>query len=320
MFAGSQQPLTPYHPEERGIKVIQKYVTAVSGDQGCTERSAQKGGVYDYDFIGAVGLRKGKARKAAVFYHVYWTGFGPKDMTWEPEHHIFREDLEMLWSKYGRVNRAGSIHVRVGRDVPIRTTVSPVDMSCVKYLSPVASPGTRQEDSPPTLTMANTCVPDALDGLESSAEGERKLDWAQENAGFPPERRSFSCSQNVLATATIDLLQSEQMHEDFHPMDEEAPLQQSDLHETNSKYRRQERRESTFRTTLKRIRSTFVLLRLRMRWSRQTTRNAKGSSTVGLKLVVFLAVKEGKSVMNKSHHVSPADTRASYMNYSDILA
>lgn len=235
MFASSQQPLIPYHPEERGIKVIQKYVTTIPGDQGCTERSAQREGVYDYDFIGAVGLRKGKARKAAVFYHVYWTGFGPKDMTWEPEHHIFRDDLEMLWSKYGRVNRAGNIHVRVGRDVPIRTTVSPVDTSCVKYLSPVASPGTRQEDSPPTLTMANTCVPDALDGLESSAEGECKLDWTQENAGFPPERCSFSCSQNVLSTATIDLLQSEQMHEDFQPMDEEAPLQQSDLHDKNSK-------------------------------------------------------------------------------------
>lgn len=59
MLAGSQQPLIPYHPEERGIKVIQKYVTAVPGDQGCTERSAQREGVYDYDFIGAVGLREG---------------------------------------------------------------------------------------------------------------------------------------------------------------------------------------------------------------------------------------------------------------------
>lgn len=115
--------------------------------------------------LGRLASGKGKAGKAAVLYHVYWTGFGPKDMTWEPEHHIFRDDLEILWSKYGRANRAGNIHVRVGKDVPIRTTVAPLDTSGVKYLPPVARPGTRQEDSPLTLSMANTCVPDALEGL-----------------------------------------------------------------------------------------------------------------------------------------------------------
>jgi hypothetical protein len=103
-------PLTvPYHPEGKGIRVIQKYVSTVSEKHGSRQPSTQEGDICNYDFVGAVGLKRSRGRKAKIVYHVYWTGFGPDDMTWEPEHNFFIGDMEVLWSKYGRVNRAGKI-------------------------------------------------------------------------------------------------------------------------------------------------------------------------------------------------------------------
>src|ERR1700743_2004033 len=106
----------PYDPEEKGIQVIQKYVTAIPEKRGHRKPPTHKGNIYHYDFVGAVGLKKSTAGKVSVVYHVYWTGFGPGDMTWEPERHLFRGDLEELWSQYGRVNTAGKICLRPGKN------------------------------------------------------------------------------------------------------------------------------------------------------------------------------------------------------------
>jgi hypothetical protein len=51
----------PYHPEGRGIQAVQKYVTTIPEDHYCTSPSGYGAGVYKYDFVGAVGLKKGKA-------------------------------------------------------------------------------------------------------------------------------------------------------------------------------------------------------------------------------------------------------------------
>lgn len=119
-------PITiPYRPERKGIQVIQKYVTTVSEKDGCRQPSTRKGDILNYDFVGAVGLKKGRSRKATVVYHVYWTGFGPDDMTWEPERNLFKGDLEVLWSKYGRVNSAGEIcWIRGANDMQLQPDLS----------------------------------------------------------------------------------------------------------------------------------------------------------------------------------------------------
>ena len=106
-----------YCPESKGIKVIQQYVSAIAEEVSPGETCAREGDIWDYDLIGAVGIKtSAKKSRATVVYHVKWKGFPISDMTWEPESHFHRGDLEILWSTYGRVNTAGKVVKFDGQD------------------------------------------------------------------------------------------------------------------------------------------------------------------------------------------------------------
>ena len=100
----------PYCPKSEGIKVIQQYVSTIVEEISLGETCAQEGDIWDYDLIGAVGLKAGaKKNRATVVYHVKWKSFPLSDMTWEPESHFPRGDLEIIWSTHGRVNAGGEV-------------------------------------------------------------------------------------------------------------------------------------------------------------------------------------------------------------------
>ena len=101
--------LEAYQARGRGIRVIQQYVNSIPEEYNCSKSSVQEEDIYDYDFIGAVGLKKSRSGRFTIWYHVKWKGFGINAMTWEPEHHFFGPDLEALWAEHGRVNPAGEI-------------------------------------------------------------------------------------------------------------------------------------------------------------------------------------------------------------------
>ena len=98
-----------YCPETEGITIIQQYVFTIYEDFSDGETFTQEGDIWDYDLIGAVGLRTGKTGKATVKYHVKWKGFPISAMSWEPESHFLQSDLELIWSKHGRVNATGEV-------------------------------------------------------------------------------------------------------------------------------------------------------------------------------------------------------------------
>ena len=91
------------------MRVIQQYVDRIPEEYSSGKLATQQGDIYDYDFVGAVGLRKSRSGKVTVWYHVKWKGFGISAMTWEPEHHFYGPDLEALWAEHGRINPAGKI-------------------------------------------------------------------------------------------------------------------------------------------------------------------------------------------------------------------
>lgn len=102
-------PPAAYCPKGKGIRVIQQYVSSIQEDHRRRNFSAREGNIWDYDLIGAVGLQRCKSGKVAVVYHVKWKGFPIRNMTWEPENHLFEGDLELLWLEHGRVNTTGTI-------------------------------------------------------------------------------------------------------------------------------------------------------------------------------------------------------------------
>ena len=106
----ARQPSTvAYSPEGTGIRVIQQYVFTIPEEGSRSETFAREGDIWDYDLIGAVGLKKSKTGKVTVMYHVKWKGFPTSVMTWEPENHFPQGDLELIWSTHGRVNTAGEV-------------------------------------------------------------------------------------------------------------------------------------------------------------------------------------------------------------------
>lgn len=120
-----------YCPKSTGVKVIQQYVSTIAEEARPGETCAREGDIWDYDLIGAVGLKGStKKNRATVVYHVKWKGFPISDMTWEPESHFHRGDLEVIWSTHGRVI-AGKVVKFDGeddglqRDSPDRSSVSP---------------------------------------------------------------------------------------------------------------------------------------------------------------------------------------------------
>ena len=98
-----------YRAQGRGIRVIQQYVNSILKEHSCSKPLMPEEDIYDYDLIGAVGLKESGSGRATIWYHVKWKGFGVSAMTWEPELHFFGPDLEALWTEHGRVNRAGEI-------------------------------------------------------------------------------------------------------------------------------------------------------------------------------------------------------------------
>lgn len=107
----------PYRPKSEGIKVIQQYVSTIDEEARPGENCAREEDIWDYDLIGAVGIKaSARKRRAAVMYHVKCKGFPISDMTWEPESHLPRGDLEIIWSTHGRVNTTGKIMKFDGED------------------------------------------------------------------------------------------------------------------------------------------------------------------------------------------------------------
>lgn len=111
-----QPPPVAYYPQGRGIRVIQQYVTAISERYNPGDARERERNTWDYDLIGAVGLKESKpTKKSTVMYHVRWRGFPISKMTWEPEIHFSPSDLEPLWLTHGRVSTTGEIS-RFGGD------------------------------------------------------------------------------------------------------------------------------------------------------------------------------------------------------------
>lgn len=97
-----------YQPKGKRIRVIQQFVNTILEDDKFCEPPRQPferpgDDIHLYDFIGAVDIKTDRRGKKSVQYHVKWKGYGINFMTWEPESHIFEEDLLELWSKYGRI-------------------------------------------------------------------------------------------------------------------------------------------------------------------------------------------------------------------------
>ena len=127
-----QLSLVTYCPKSQGIKVIQQYVSTIAEEVSPGEASARDGDIWDYDLIGAVGVKaSAKKNRVTVMYHVKWKGFPISNMTWEPESHFPQGDLEVIWSTYGRVTTAGKVVKFRGednglqRDSPDRSSESP---------------------------------------------------------------------------------------------------------------------------------------------------------------------------------------------------
>ena len=227
-----------YHPKGEGIHVIQKYVSIVPKKKGCHKPSSHEGDIYKYDFVGAVGLQRNSAGRAIIVYHMYWTGFGPKDMTWEPESHLFAGDLEALWSKYGRVNTAGKIYAKPGgNETQVQSDLFDDgdfelrDTDHVKSPTSVDNTDISQKTDPKQISIACSGIPSASKELESSAgykEGRPERD-----AGNLHERRS-SCDQVASQTTTIISLEPDQLDMDFlRETYQRNSLNTPDLSETN---------------------------------------------------------------------------------------
>lgn len=133
----------PYCPKSEGIKVIQQYVSTIVEEASPGESCAREGDIWDYDLIGAVGIKaSAKKSRATVVYHVKWKGFPIREMTWEPESHLPRGDLEILWSIYGRVNTAGKVVKFHGEDRSSRPAQSAVPKTDPVEPYPILLPNT----------------------------------------------------------------------------------------------------------------------------------------------------------------------------------
>ena len=208
-----------YHPQGEGIRLIQKYVRTVPKKKSCHNRSTHEGDIYKYDFVGAVGLQRSSAGRATIVYHMYWTGFGPKDMTWEPECHLFAGDLEALWSKYGRANTAGKIYTKPGgNETQVQSDLfddGDFDLRDTDHVKPPTSVDNTdigRETDPRQISIGCSGVPSASKAPEPSAgymEGRLERD-----AGNLHERRS-SCDQIASQTTTTISLEPDRLDIDF---------------------------------------------------------------------------------------------------------
>ncbi|EXJ69174.1 uncharacterized protein A1O5_08109 [Cladophialophora psammophila CBS 110553] len=192
----------PYHPEGKGIRVIQKYVSTVSEKHGCRQRSTQEEDICNYDFVGAVGLKRSSARKATIVYYVYWIGFGPNDISWEPERNLFRGDLEPNLSDFG--------------DFEVE------DTKVVNHIKPQISvndtDGSQGKD-PIQISITDSGASSAPKELESCANTEQG--YPERDIGSLYERRSSFCNRissqttNEQSSSTIISLQPNEMEIDF---------------------------------------------------------------------------------------------------------
>ena len=151
---------------------------------------------------------------------MYWTGFGRKDMTWEPESHLFAGDLEALWSKYGRVTTAGKIYTKPGgNETQVQSDLfdnGDFDLRDTDHVKPPTSVDNTdigRETDPRQISIGCSGVPSASKDMEPSAgymEGRPERD-----ADNLHERRS-SCDQVASQTTTTVSSQPDQLDIDFH--------------------------------------------------------------------------------------------------------
>lgn len=81
------------------VNILRQYADITPSTYDSSPSLAQKGDFYSYDFVDAVGFKKGGG-KFKIVYHMKWTGYST--MTWEPEKNLKLKDRRALWAQYGR--------------------------------------------------------------------------------------------------------------------------------------------------------------------------------------------------------------------------